>query len=57
VALARSDLVVTTRTAVHLLRLVRLHVTDLDSAMGFRPTVRAHTTVTVLPRNGAIGEG
>jgi hypothetical protein len=57
VTLARTDLVVAAGTPIRLVGLVRLDVTDLDSAMGFRPTVRAHTTVTVLPRNGALGEG
>ncbi len=50
VSFAGADLVVTTGAPVGLLRLVGLHVTNVDAVVGFGPAVRAHAPVTVPPR-------
>jgi hypothetical protein len=54
VPLADADLVIATRAAVRLFRLVRLDVTDVDSVLGFGPAMHAHNAVTVPP--GRCGE-
>ena len=56
VALAGPDLVVAAGAAVALLGLVRLHVPHVDTAIGFRPAVRAHGPVTVPPVDGLLVE-
>jgi hypothetical protein len=50
VADARADLVIASGTPVGLVGFVGLDVADVDTVVGFRPAVRAHTTVTVSPR-------
>jgi hypothetical protein len=53
VALADADLVIATRAAVRLFRLIRLDVTDLDTVSGFGPAMHAHNAITVSPRHHA----
>jgi hypothetical protein len=50
VALGGPDLVVAARAAVGLLRLIRLHMTNVDVVVVVGPAVRAHEQVTVSPR-------
>ena len=56
VTFAGPDLVVAAGAAVALLGFVRLHVAHVDTAVGFRPAVRAHAPVTVPPVDGLLVE-
>jgi hypothetical protein len=42
VSLSDADLVIATRAAVRLFRLIRLDVTDVDAVVGFGPAMRIH---------------
>jgi hypothetical protein len=60
VTLAGPDLVVAAGAAVGLVGFVGLDVSHVDAVVGFRPSVRTHARVTVLPpaqgsAHGAMG--